>query len=89
MVGPQTLLDPDGSSAPRAAPQPCSCVAEAEALYRRALSAAPADVDTMFNLAELLKLRGDRAGVADMVGAITRLRPDLADNDLMKSLVSK
>ena len=62
--------------------------AEAEGLYKRALAVNDKDIDTMFNYATLLRSRGDKAGVGPLLNGILKLRPDMAENELIIDLVS-
>ena len=51
---------------------------EAEALYRRSVSANPSFVEGLVNLGHALEARGDRDGAADCWQKAVELRPGLA-----------
>lgn len=55
----------------------------AQFLWRQALDNAPEDIDVMFNLARAARALGEEAEVDARVEEILKLRPEMADNDVL------
>jgi Flp pilus assembly protein TadD len=54
-------------------------LAAAEAIYRRILQDAPADIDSLHLLGVAASQRGDHAAAIDLIGQAITLKPDFAD----------